>query len=330
MNNKTQLGGLHHVTAITSDVVKMYDFFTKILGMRFIKKNVNQDDLKAYHIYFADDRGNAGTDMTFFDFKGIGKHRKGNNDISMTTFRVPSDLALEYYLKRFSKYEISNKGISTLFDKKMIEFTDFDGQAYALISDEGNKGVASGTPWKKGPVPDEFAITGLGPTFLRVDNYGLMDELLTRHMMMRFVKKENNYYLYEMGEGGNGASVVVEVNLILPNATQGYGGVHHVAFRVKDKQELIKWINYFNQKGMRNSGYVERFYFGSLYIRLYPNILFEIATDGPGFIDDEESYENLGEKLTLPPHLRKHREYIETQLAPFDTTRNNKFEKEYL
>ena len=325
-----ELRGIHHVTAITSSSEKIYDFYTNVLGMRLVKKNVNQDDLSTYHLYFADDRGNPGTDMTFFDFKGIGKHRQGSNDISRTSFRVANDASLDYWVKRFNHYNVKHDGIIEQFGKKVIYFEDFDAQQYALFSDEKNEGVASGEPWHKGPVLDEFAITGLGPIFLRVASLELMDMILIQVMLMRNVKTEGDFTLYEMGEGGNGASVIVEFNDTMPAGLQGYGGVHHVAFRVEDKDHLDAWEERFNNFNLPNSGFVERFYFKSVYIRLYPGILFELATDGPGFIDDEEGYEILGEKLTLPPHLRNKREYIETQLPDFDTIRSTKtFEKEY-
>lgn len=331
MKEIKQLQGIHHVTAITSSARKIYEFYTNILGMRLVKKNVNQDDLNTYHLFFADDKGNAGTEMTFFDFKGIPAHQKGTNDISRTSFRVPRDKALEYWIKRFEKYQVTYHEIITLFDKKMLLFEDFDKQQYALISDENNQGINSGNAWEKGPVPNEFAITGLGTMFLRVSDVKYLETLLEEVMLMTKKTDFEQFSYYEMGQGGNGASLIIEEDTTLPNARQGYGGVHHVAFRVDDRNHLNAWEERFNQLGYPNSGFVDRFYFKSVYIRLYPNILFELATDGPGFVDDQETLENLGETLTLPPHLRQYRDYIEKQLDNFDTVRSNKvFEKEYL
>lgn len=325
-----ELIGIHHVTAITSDAKKIYEFYTYILGMRLVKKNVNQDDLNTYHLFFADDRGNPGTDMTFFDFKGIPPHQKGTNDISRTTFRVKDDSALEYWVKRFDHFGVKHQGIRTLLGRKFIYFKDFDDQAYALVSDENIPGVLAGEPWSKGPVPDDYAIVGLGPIMLSINDKEAMHRVLTNILQMRLVKQEGSDTLYEMGEGGNGASVIVTINHLLPPARQGFGGVHHVAFRVENQEHLNEWIQYFNELGYQNSGFVDRFYFASNYIRLYPNILFELATDGPGFIDDQESYEILGETLTLPPHLREHRAYVEKQVTHFDTVRSTQvFEKEY-
>lgn len=324
------LKGIHHVTAMTSSAKKIYDFFTDILSLRLVKKTINQDDPSAYHLFFADNEGNAGTDMTFFEFKHSNKVLKGTNEIAKTGFRVPTDLALEYWVKRFDHYQVRHDGIQRLFDRKLIYFYDFDGQEYALFSDEGINGVASGNPWRKGPVPNEFAITGLGPIFFRVDDLNRMNETLVTHMGMRLVEKDTRYSLYEMGEGGNGASVIVDYQPMMKQAFQGYGGIHHVAFRIKDRDELDQWINHLNKIPARHSGFVDRFYFKSLYTRLYPYILFEFATEGPGFIDDEEDLEHLGETLALPPRFRNQRAYVENQLELFDTIRSNKtFDKEY-
>lgn len=325
------LGGIHHVTAITSSAEKIYDFYTNIMGLRLVKKTVNQDDIHTYHLFFADDRGNPGTDITFFDFQGIPAHKRGTDDIARTGFRVPSDEALVYWQKRLSHFDVEHEQVRELFGRKVLFFEDFDKQRYAIFSDERDRGVAAGEPWHKGPVPDEHAIYGLGPVFLRVSDAAMMEIALSKIMQMRKVKEEGSLALYEMGEGGNGASVIVEHDPSSGSARQGYGGVHHVAFRVKDREELDSWRDLFDRVNLPNSGFVDRFYFKSVYIRLYPNILFELATDGPGFIDGDESYENLGETLALPPHLKQMREEVEAVVRQFDTTRSSRdFEKEYL
>lgn len=319
----SQLRGVHHVTAITSSAEKNYEFFTNVLGMRLVKKTVNQDDIQTYHLFFADDRGNAGTDMTFFDFPGIPKGLHGKNEIAKTSFRVPTDAALDYWLKRFDRLEVKHDGISEQFGKKTLSFVDFDDQQYQLISDEKDNGVKSGTPWQKGPIPLEHAITGLGPVFIRIDNYDSFKWVLENVFLFKESAQEGDFHLFEMGEGGNGGSVIVEVNVKLPQSRQGYGTVHHVAFRVADRAELNDWIERLNQLGMPSSGYVDRHFFESLYTRITPYILFELATDGPGFMGDEP-YETLGEKLSLPPFLEPKREQIEELVRPIDTVRSTK------
>lgn len=318
-----QLKGIHHVTAITSSAEKNYEFFTHVLGMRLVKKTVNQDDIQTYHLFFADDKGSAGTDMTFFDFPGILKGVHGTNEISRTSFRVPTDKALDYWVKRFDRLKVKHTGLKEQFAKKTLSFTDFDDQQYQLISDERNKGIASGTPWQKGPIPLDHAITGLGPVFVRISNFKALKAILESALLFKETMQEDSFHLFEMGEGGNGASVIVEYNSALPEARQGFGTVHHAAFRVADRRELEEWIAWLNELRLPNSGFVDRFFFQSLYARVSPQILFEFATDGPGFMGDEP-YETLGEKLSLPPFLEPQRASIEESVRPIDTVRSVK------
>ncbi|MBT2666892.1 ring-cleaving dioxygenase [Bacillus sp. ISL-4] len=317
------LKGIHHVTAITSSAEKNYEFFTNILGMRLVKKTVNQDDIQTYHLFFADDVGGPGTDMTFFDFPGIPKGVHGTNEISKTSFRVPNDAALEFWVKRFDRLEVRNTGIQEQFGKKIISFVDFDDQQYQLISDENNEGVAAGIPWQKGPIPLEYAITGLGPIFIRIANFDYFKEMMEKVLLFKEIDKEGSFHLFEVGEGGNGAQVIVEHNSILPQARQGFGTVHHTAFRVEDRSVLEEWIKRMESFQFHTSGYVDRHFFESLYVRVAPQILFEFATDGPGFMGDEP-YETLGEKLSLPPFLEPKRDQIEKLIRPIDTVRSTK------
>jgi glyoxalase family protein len=315
------LKGIHHVTAITSSAEKNYEFFTYTLGMRLVKKTVNQDDIQTYHLFFADDKGSAGTDMTFFDFPGIQKGVHGTNEISKTSFRVPSDEAIDYWEKRFDRLQIKHSGVNKQFGKKTISFVDFDDQQYQLISDEENKGVGTGVPWEKGPIPLKYAITGLGPLFVRVADINYFKEMLEKVLLFKEVASEGDFYLFEVGEGGNGASVIAEHNTKLPQARQGYGTVHHAAFRVEDRSVIDEWDERIRSFGFQTSGFVDRYFFGSLYARMAPHILFEFATDGPGFMGDEP-YETLGEKLSLPPFLESKREQIEKSVRPIDTVRS--------
>ncbi|MEK3739088.1 MULTISPECIES: ring-cleaving dioxygenase [Paenibacillus] len=315
------LKGIHHVTAITSSAEKNYEFFTYVLGMRLVKKTVNQDDIQTYHLFFADDKGSAGTDMTFFDFPNIPKGVHGTNEIAKTSFRVPTDAALDYWVKRFDRLAVKHTGIKEQFGKKTISFVDFDDQQYQLISDELNKGVVSGTPWQKGPIPLEYAITGLGPIFVRIADFSYFKEVLEKVMLFKEIAQEETYHLFEVGEGGNGAQIIVEHNEFLPNSRQGFGTVHHAAFRVEDRAMLDEWTERFEGFGFQTSGYVDRHFFESLYTRVAPQILFELATDGPGFMGDEE-YETVGEKLSLPPFLEPKREQIEKLVRPINTIRS--------
>ncbi|WP_453996648.1 ring-cleaving dioxygenase [Bacillus nitroreducens] len=317
------LKGIHHVTAITSSAEKNYEFFTYVLGMRLVKKTVNQDDIQTYHLFFADDTGSPGTDMTFFDFPGIPKGKHGTNEINKTSFRVPTDEAIDYWVKRFDRLNVKHFGVKEQFGVKTLSFVDFDDQQYQLVSDEHNKGVASGTPWQKGPIPLEYAITGLGPLFIRTAHFDFFKEMLEKVLQFREIAHEGSFHLFEVGEGGNGAQIVVENNTILPPGQQGFGTVHHAAFRVEDKSVLDEWDKQLRTFGFQTSGFVDRFFFGSLYSRVAPGILFEFATDGPGFMGDEP-YETLGEKLSLPPFLEPKRKEIENYVRPIDTVRSTK------
>ncbi|WP_010651108.1 ring-cleaving dioxygenase [Oceanobacillus massiliensis] len=321
--------GMHHVTAITSSAEKNYEFFTFVLGMRLVKKTVNQDDIQTYHLFFADDEGNAGTDMTFFDFPGIPKGVHGTNEISRTSLRVPSDAALAYWVKRFDRLEVKHSGIKEQFGTKTLPFADFDDQQYQLISDENNSGIASGTPWKNGPVPLEYAITGLGPIFVRIAQFDYFKEVLEKVLQYKEIAKEGSFHLFEVGQGGNGAQIIVEHNTVMPMARQGYGTVHHAALAVENRAELDQWMERMHSFGFQTSGFVDRFFFGSLYSQIAPQILFEFATVGPGFMGDEP-YETLGESLSLPPFLEPKRDKIEELVRPINTIRSTiEFEKEY-
>ena len=311
--------GIHHVTAITDDAERNYKFFTEVLGMRLVKKTVNQDDIYTYHTFFADDVGSPGTDMTFFDFPNIPQGTRGTNSISRVGLRVPNDAALEYYLERFKEYGVKNEGIQDFLGRKVLPFEEADGQRLQLFSDENNEGVAPGKPWKNGPVPTDKAIYGLVPVEITVSYFDDFKNILEDVYGMKQVYEEENLALIETGEGGNGGQIILKSDQT-KQARQGYGEVHHVSFRVKDHDALKEWEARYDELGMGHSGNVDRFYFEALYTRI-GDILIELSTDGPGFMDDEP-YETLGESLALPPFLEPQRDYIESEIRPFDTSRS--------
>lgn len=316
--------GIHHISAMTGSVKGNYDFYTKVLGLRLVKKTVNQDDTTAYHLFYGDEQGNPGTELTFFDFLHIGQNREGVGSISATSLRVKDDKALAYWLERLTEHDVVHTPITSYAGRNVIFLQDPEKQPLILVSDENNKGVAAGTPWDKSPVPVEYGITGLGPVKLTV-----VDPEPTLRALKLLGYKETGRYpalvngqpeiiVLQTGEGGSGAEVQVEPRTDLPRAALGKGGVHHVAFRVEDKPELLKWLDVLNRNNLRNSGFVDRYYFQSLYFREPNGILFELATDGPGFATDEP-VETLGESLALPPFLEPHRAEIEAGLKPLDT-----------
>ncbi|WP_426446301.1 ring-cleaving dioxygenase [Paenibacillus sp. S-38] len=318
--------GIHHLSAMTGDAPGNVAFYTEVLGMRLIKKTVNQDDTSAYHLFYGDERGNPGTELTFFDFPVIPKHIPGLGSISGMSLRVPSDAALAYWSERFSAHGVKHSEIQAFAGRRVIFFEDPEGQQLSLVSDETNAGVPGGTPWERSPVPVPLGITGLGPVKLTVRNPA---GTLAALRLLGFTEKSRvpalaegqaDIIIMQTGEGGSGAEVQVEPRTDLSVGRLGYGGVHHVAFRVEDKEELLAWIEILNREGLRNSGFVERYYFRSLYFREPGGILFELATDGPGFVTDEP-FETLGESLALPPFLEPQRASIEAKLKPLHTKR---------
>ncbi|MFA9560102.1 ring-cleaving dioxygenase [Evansella sp. AB-rgal1] len=324
--NIKHLLGVHHVSAITANAKENYQFYTTILGMRLVKKTVNQDETSMYHLFYADERGNPGTDLTFFEIKNAGRTYKGTNSISATSLRVSHDESLQYWKKRFEKYEVNHEEIRNVGNRATLAFQDFEGQRLILVSDENNRGVMGGRPWEKSTVPVKYGITGLGPIYLTVSKLEHTEKVLISLLgfrrkegyITRIDDLERDVYVFETGEGGTGAEVHVIVLSDQPREKPGRGSVHHVAFRVENKEELLKWVDRLNNFNIQNSGFVERFYFRSLYFRDRNGILFELATDGPGFESDED-FDTLGEKLALPPYLESKRDEIEAKLQPLIT-----------
>lgn len=320
------LKGIHHVSAITASGPDNYKFYTEVLGLRLVKKTVNQDDTSMYHLFYGDETGSPGTELTFFEIPMAAQNREGVSSISATSLRVPTDNALHYWKERLASFEVDHDEITVRAGRHTLAFRDKEGQRFILVSDEKNSGVPGGKPWAKSPVPAEHAIIGLGPVHLTVANPEPTDLILTSMLGFRrkgrypaLVEGQTDILVYETGEGGTGAEIHLETRNDLPRERQGRGGVHHVAFRVEDDEELREWTEYLNQARIGNSGFVDRYYFQSLYFREPNGILFELATDGPGFATDED-LEDLGGSLALPPFLEPHREKIEAGLKPIETS----------
>lgn len=310
--------GIHHVTAFTADVERNYHFFTEILGMRLVKKTVNQDDIHTYHVYYADHIGTPGTTMTFFGNENLPQGTHGTNSISRVGLRVPNDKALEYYLDRFNQYKVEHEGIQEVFGKKVLPFQEPDGQRYQLVSDEKNEGMAAGEAWELSPVPAEYAVYGLGPVELTVSDLEKFKEDVMKLYGFELVTEEEEAVLLEIDEGGNGTQLIIRKDADSPNAEEGIGEVHHLALRVDNREALKAWEKVYEKNNFNHSGYKERHYFGAIYVRIN-RILFELSSDDPGFTIDEP-YETLGESLALPGEFEEKREEIERVIRPFDTT----------
>jgi glyoxalase family protein len=310
-----QLTGIHHLTAISAKPRDNLAFYTGVLGMRLVKKTVNQDDVSAYHLFYADGKASPGTDLTFFDFPAASE-RRGANSISRTGLRVAGQKSLGYWKDRLAKAGGHVGDVTEVDGRLTLPFEDSEGQRLVL-ADDGGKGEAS--PWEKSNVPHEHQIRGLGPIMLSVHDLPRTAAVLTDVMNMTRVRdyahEDVPVHVFAMGEGGVAAELHVIEQKDAPLARQGAGGAHHVAFRTPDDAQYEAWTQRLNELGVRNSGAIDRFYFRSLYFREPNGILFEIATDGPGFATDEPM-ETLGEKLALPPFLEPRRAEIEAGLKP--------------
>src|SRR5579872_732655 len=312
-----QLTGIHHLTAISARPRDNLAFYTGLLGMRLVKKTVNQDDVSAYHLFYADGKANPGTDLTFFDFPAAPEQR-GTNSISATSLRVAGEKSLIFWRERLRQAGARAGEIAEIDRRLTLPFEDQEGQRLRLVDDGG---VGPASPWDKSPVPAEHQIRGLGPIVLSVHDGARTALVLTEVMNMKQVRSystpdaQEEVQVFAMGEGGPAAELHVIEQNNLPIARQGAGGVHHVAFRTPNETQYHAWTQRLRELRIPNSGEVDRFYFRSLYFREPNGILFEIATDGPGFATDEPM-ETLGEKLALPPFLEPRRAAIEAGLKP--------------
>jgi glyoxalase family protein len=314
-----ELLGIHHLTAVSARIRENHHFYTGTLGMRLVKRSVNQDDVSAYHLFYADAKGSPGTDLTFFDWP-VPKEQRGSRAIVRTALRVAGKEALAWWAAYLPTKDVVAGDITEIDGRLTLEFEDPEGQRLALI-DDGGAGEAH--PWDGSPVSAEHQIRGLGPITLSVPLLDPTDDVLRQVMFMQPVRTYphpqnagETVHVYQMAEGGPGAELHVAVQPDLPVARQGAGGVHHVAFRCRD-DAYQDWASRLNETGTANSGPVDRYWFRSLYFREPNGILFEIATNGPGFgIDEDEA--TLGEKVVLAPFLEPRRDEIVANLKPID------------
>lgn len=301
--------GLHHVTAISSSPQKTIDFYTEILGLRLVKLTINYDDPTTYHLYFGDELGHPGTILTFFPWPGAPKGRHGAGQLTIISFSIP-EKSLTYWTNRFESIGIPSRGHGERFGDKIVSFADPDAQRLELVSthDFGNR-----QPWRYGPVPPEHAIRGFHSVTLEEQALEDTESLMVDVLGFRQLGQEENRFRYEVGSGGAGTLVDVLAQPETPRGFVSVGTVHHVAFRVPDEEE---------QKALRReivkvipsvTPVIDRNYFRSIYFREPGGVLFEAATDPPGFTIDEPA-DKLGTKLAVPPWLESQRQAIEKSL----------------
>lgn len=313
------LSGIHHLTAVSAAIRDNHHFYTRTLGMRLVKRSVNQDDVSAYHLFYADAAGTPGSDLTFFDWP-VPRERRGGNAVTRTALRVTGRETLDWWKGRFADLGVPAGDMTERDGRLSLDFEDPEGQRLTLVDDGG---AGTGVVWDGSPVPAGHQIRGLGPITITVPDLGPTDTVLQRVMNMRPVREYPNPYrdgttvhVYEMGPGGPGAELHVAVEPGVGPGTQGAGGVHHVAFRVPD-DAYDAWTERLAENRIANSGQVDRYWFRSLYFREPNGVLFELATDGPGFGVDEDAA-TLGEKVVLAPFLEPRRAEILAALKPID------------
>ena len=315
-----EIPGIHHVTAISGDASGNVRFYTQALGLRLVKKTVNQDDVKAYHLFYGDETGSPGTEVTFFDWPHNPPTIPGAGTIAPVALRVPGADALLWWEGRLDDLGLTHGPIEERDGHGVLPLTDPEGQRLELVDDGGRPG---GHPWARSTVPAEHGITGVHDVTITSADPDGTDAVLTRLLGFRRAGESRlpdgsgTVTVYEMGAGGPGAQVRVIAPARPSLGQPGIGGVHHVAYRTPDEQEHRAWRERIAAAGLSVTPVIDRFYFRSIYFREPGGALFEIATDGPGFASDE-SVETLGEHLALPPFLEGRRAEIEAGLRPIE------------
>ena len=306
----SSIPGIHHVTCITGDVQKNVDFYVSVMGLRFVKKSINQDLPDTYHLYFADRIGSPGTAMTFFGWPAWPSRRAGSGQITTVSFAVP-ERSLDYWNGRLGKLG-RNVRRTTRFGAGVLTLEDPDGIEVELV---GQTGQAPWVEWKEGPVPAEHAIRGFHSVTMTVAEAQATVDLLQGTMGFRQAGREDRRTRFETGPGGPDAIIDIIESPEGPVGEESIGTVHHVAWRAATDAEQLKWREALVSAGRNVTPVIDRWYFKSIYSREPGGILFEIATDGPGFTVDEKP-EELGTGLSLPPWFQVRRDELDQTLTP--------------
>lgn len=300
--------GIHHITAIASDPQKNLDFYTQVLGLRLVKKTINFDAPDVYHFYFGDEVGSPGTVLTFFPFKGAGKGRKGLGEVTFTAFAIPEE-SVSYWEERLAGLGIVHSDPLERFGQPVIRFEDHDGMGIELVAvaDDERPG------WGGGSVPETHAIKGFFGATLNLREKDLTANLLTKVLNYKFVGEGNgNRFRYQV-DGKPGEIIDIVINTPGERSLQGAGTVHHIAFRTENIASQAQIQQHLFEFGQQVTAVKDRNYFKSIYFREPGGILFEVATDEPGFLIDEE-VDQLGGKLKLPEWAAPQRRQIEESL----------------
>ncbi|MBA2374684.1 MAG: ring-cleaving dioxygenase [Actinomycetota bacterium] len=304
--------GIHHVTAISGGPQRNLDFYIGVLGLRMVKKTVNFDDPGTYHLYYGDGGGNPGSIMTFFPWANAPKGTQGTGQLTAASFSIP-ERSLDFWTARLAENGASFDEPETRFGNTVLPFADPDGMRLELVADSEDTREA----WEDGTVPPENAVRGFHDVTLSVANPERTAEVMTKRLGFREAATENGRARYEAGDGGSGNSVDVVEGSSDSAGRMGVGTVHHVAFRVPDYETQESLREEIAALGFDVTPVLDRNYFRSIYFREPGGVLFEIATDPPGFTDDEP-LDELGTNLKLPPWLESRRDRIESSLPHLD------------
>jgi catechol 2,3-dioxygenase-like lactoylglutathione lyase family enzyme len=309
---ETLISGLHHVTAIASDPQRNLDFYVGLLGLRLVKRTINFDDPGTYHFYFADGRGTPGTILTFFPWPGARRGGRGTGEVKTTAFAIPSE-SIGYWVERFKVHQVSAEHGPARFGEEVIRFADPDGMMLELVASPATADVE---PWKESSVSTEHALRGFHSVSAALEGYERTAKLLTETFGYQLVNEAGNRFRFA-AQGAAVAGRFIDL-LCMPDGQRGGGGagsVHHIAFRTADAKQQLAWREQIVNLGYNVSPVMDRTYFHSIYFREPGGVLFEIATDPPGFTLDE-SPDELGSKLRLPSWMEPSRPQIEKTLPP--------------
>lgn len=310
---ESTIPGIHHVTAIAGDPQTNIDFYAGVLGLRLIKLTVNFDDPTTYHLYYGDGQGHPGTILTFFPWPNAMHGRVGTGQVTVTSFAVP-DRSLEFWQKHLKQRGIDCKREQSAFGEEVLAFADPDGLQLELI---GSSDADPDRAWEQGPVPSDFAIRGFHHVTLTEEGYERTAVLLTDTMGFRSIESKGNRFRYTTASDSNAKPGTMVDVLCTPAGRSGLvavGTVHHVAWRTPTDEQQVEWRKALSSRHYNVTPIIDRKYFHSIYFREPGGVLFEIATDPPGFAIDE-SAEELGSRLVLPAWLEPHRAELE-QILP--------------
>ena len=305
------IAGIHHITALASDPQQNIDFYHTILGQRFIKSTVNFDDPNTHHLYYGDHIGTPGTIMTFFPWPNARRGRIGSGETSAVAYSIPSE-SVDYWMNRLNKHNIHTGSLQTRFNETVITFSDPDGIRLELITNSQSSEIDY---WKNGPIPEEHALRGFHGVTLLVTEIEPSAELLTEIMGYILISQEGERMRFKASSSSLGINIDLLKVPGISRGQMGAGSVHHVAFRARDDKEQAYYQTNVTNFGLNVTPVRDRQYFRSIYFHEPGGVLFEIATDDPGFTFDETA-EDLGTSLRLPPWLENQRDAIQQSLPP--------------